>query len=46
MQLQADQKREESLDMCSEDVTMTNPMTGTMSGKEAMRAALANAPAG
>jgi hypothetical protein len=46
MQLQADQKREESLDMCSEDVTMTNPMTGTMSGKEAMRAALASAPAG
>ncbi len=46
MQLQADQKREESMDMLSEDVTMTNPMTGTMSGKAALQAAMANAPAG
>lgn len=46
MQLQADQKREESMDMLSEDVTMTNPMTGTMSGKSALQAAMANAPAG
>jgi hypothetical protein len=46
MQLQADQKREESLGMLSEDVTMTNPMTGTISGKAALQAAMANQPQG
>jgi hypothetical protein len=46
MQLQSEQKREESMDLLSEDVVMTNPMTGTMSGKDALKAALANAPAG
>lgn len=46
LQLQADQKREESMAMLAEDVTMTNPMTGTMSGKATLQAAMANQPAG
>ncbi len=46
MQLQQEQKREESLGMLAEDVTMTNPMTGTISGKAALQAAMANQPAG
>jgi hypothetical protein len=45
MQLQQEQKREESLGMLAEDVTMTNPMTGTISGKAAFQAAMANQPA-
>jgi hypothetical protein len=46
MQLQAEQKREESLGMLADDVTMTNPMTGTIAGKPALQAAMANQPAG
>jgi hypothetical protein len=46
MQFQQDQKREESLALLSDDVTMTNPMTGTISGKAALQAAMANQPAG
>jgi hypothetical protein len=46
MQFQADQKTDESMAMLADDVVMSNPMSGTISGKAALQAAMANRPAG
>ncbi len=42
----AAQKTDETLAMMSDDVVMTNPMTGTITGKAALQAQLAAAPQG
>jgi hypothetical protein len=46
MEYQRDQKTEESLALLADDVVMSNPMSGTVTGKTALQAALANRPAG
>ena len=45
MQLLGSDKADEMLAMLAEDVVMTNPMTGTTTGKAAMQAQMANRPA-
>jgi hypothetical protein len=42
----AAQRTDESLAMLSDDIVMTNPMTGTITGKAALQAQLAAAPQG
>ena len=46
MELQRDQKTEESLALLADDVVMSNPMSGTITGKAALQSAMANRPAG
>lgn len=46
MGLQREQKVDEMVDMLADDVTMTNPMTGTISGKEALANQMRNPAAG
>jgi SnoaL-like domain len=44
--LQNDSKFDEAVAMLSDDVTSTNPMTGTVTGKAAVEAGMRNRPAG
>ncbi len=46
MELQSEQKTDEMLTMMSDDVSMTNPMTGTTTGKEALAEQMRNRPMG
>ncbi len=46
MDMMRDQKMDEMMDMLADDVTMSNPMTGTISGKEALKQQMQNRPAG
>jgi hypothetical protein len=46
MELQRDNKIDESMAMLSDDVVATNPMTGTQTGKAAVEAGIRNRPQG
>lgn len=46
MGLMQEQKMDEMLEMMSDDVTMSNPMTGTTTGKQALADQMKNRPAG
>jgi hypothetical protein len=46
MGLMQEQKMDEALDMLADDVTMSNPMTGTISGKQALVDQMKNRPMG
>jgi hypothetical protein len=46
MELQRDNKIDESLAMLADDVVATNPMTGTQTGKAAVEAGIRNRPQG
>jgi len=45
MTYQQEQKMDETLAMLADDVVMSNPMTGTTTGKAALQAQMANRPA-
>lgn len=46
MDYQREQKLDEMLTMLADDVTMSNPMTGTISGKAALEQQMRNRPMG
>ena len=46
MDYQREQKTDEMMDMLADDVTMSSPMTGTVTGKEALKQQMQNRPAG
>lgn len=46
MGLQRERKVDEMVEMLADDVTMTNPMTGTITGKEALANQMRNPTAG
>jgi SnoaL-like domain len=46
MDLMREQKMDEMMDALADDVTMSNPMTGTITGKDALRQQVQNRPAG
>jgi len=46
MALQSEQRVDELLEMLADDVTMSNPMTGTISGKDALAEQIKNRPMG
>jgi hypothetical protein len=46
MQLQQDQKIDDAVAMLADDVTSTNPMTGTATGKANVEAGMRSQPAG
>ncbi len=46
MDYQRDQKIDELLEMMADDVTMSNPMTGTINGKDALAEQIKNSPMG
>ena len=46
MEYQRDQKIDELLKMLADDVTMSNPMTGTIIGKDALAEQIKNRPMG
>ncbi len=46
MAFQNEQKLDELLEMLADDVTMSNPMTGTISGKDALAEQMKNRPTG
>ena len=46
MAFQTEQKLDELLEMLADDVTMSNPMTGTISGKDALAEQMKNRPMG
>jgi hypothetical protein len=46
MDLQRDQKIDEAVAMLADDVTSTNPMTGTATGKAAVEQGIRSRPAG
>ncbi len=46
MDMMRDQKMEDMLDLLADDVTMSNPMTGTTTGKDALKQQMENRPAG
>jgi len=46
MELQRDNKIDEAVAMLADDVSMTNPMTGTVTGKAAVEAAIRSQPRG
>ena len=46
MGLQRERKVDEMVEMLADDVTMTNPMTGTITGKDALANQMRNPPMG
>lgn len=46
MDLQRERKVDEMVEMLADDVTMTNPMTGTITGKDALANQMRNPPMG
>ena len=46
MDYQRDQKTDDLVAMLADDVTMSNPMTGTISGKDALAEQMKNRPMG
>lgn len=46
MGLLQERKMEEMMDMLADDATMSNPMTGTINGKEALAEQMRNRPMG
>ena len=46
MDYQREQKMDEMMDMMADDIEMTNPMTGTVKGKDALKQQMQNRPAG
>ncbi len=46
MDYQREQKTDEMMDMMTDDIEMTNPMTGTVKGKDALKQQMQNRPAG
>ncbi len=46
MAFQNEQKLDELLEMLADDVTMSNPMTGTINGKDALAEQMKNRPMG
>ena len=46
MDYQREQKTDEMLELLADDVTMSNPMTGTTTGKEALKQQMQNRPMG
>ncbi len=46
MAFQSEQKLDELLELLADDVTMSNPMTGTISGKDALAEQMKNRPMG
>ncbi len=46
MAFQTEQKLDELLELLADDVTMSNPMTGTINGKDALAEQMKNRPMG